>query len=198
MEKPLSFFTMDLVLLFVAIGLIFAVFDLHRFAFVVELLLLLALFSLFIFAMFAIYNDQQWGWTIIAAALAFLMIDMLFIYLITGIFETEHLTVVIFSAIGLAIALLSLKSTKPGKGTERQGSPTRYYQHLDKMEPEKSEESAISGEFTPGRYIASKKAGKYHIAKCDWAKRISLENQLWFGSEDEAKAKGFEADKCVA
>lgn len=198
MEKPLSFFSMDILLLFAAIGFIFAVFELHRFAFVFELMLLIVLLLLFIFSMSAIYNNQQWGWTIIAAALAFLIVNMFFVYLITGIFETAHLTVLIFSATGLVVALLNLGVLGYGKNTEGYNKSKQYYQHLDKMEPEKADENSILKDFTPGRYIASKKAGKYHTAKCDWAKKISAENRLWFGSEEEAKSKGFEADKCAA
>lgn len=198
MEKPISFFAMNIILLFAAIGFIFVVFELHRFAFVFELMLLLVLFALFVFAMSAVYNDKQWGWTIAGAALILLIANLFIIYLYTGIFETAHLTALIFSATGIMAAMLQLRAGKHGKYVEEPEKSRQYYHYLDKMEPGKADEGAISKEFTPGKYIASKKAGKYHVARCDWAKKINSENQLWFGSEEEAKAQGFEADKCVA
>ena len=59
-------------------------------------------------------------------------------------------------------------------------------------------ESKIEKTFVPGKFVASKKANKFHVAKCDWAKRISKANQILFNSEEEAKSQGFEADRCVS
>ena len=90
-----------------------------------------------------------------------------------------------------------------------------YYPYIDKMEPkeeakaeikqelkkeikeEQKKEAHVSKAFTPGKFVASKKANKFHSPKCDWAKRIDKANQIWFNSEQEAKSQGFEADRCV-
>lgn len=66
----------------------------------------------------------------------------------------------------------------------------------DEMKAEQKRAN-ITTAFTPGKYIASKKANKFHSPKCDWAQRIDKENQIWFNSKEEARAKGFEADRCV-
>ena len=199
-ERPsLSFLVMNFILLFAVIGFILVVLDLHRFMFVFELMLLLAFVFILPFGMFAVYNDRKWGWMMLVAALILLLVNLFFIFLLTGIFETAHLTILFFSAIGIIVALLNLRPSRnyriSGEGHEK----TRdYYPYIDKMEPVQKAEEPISKTFTPGKYIASKKAGKYHVAKCDWAKRISRENQLWFNSEEEAKSKGFVADACIA
>ncbi len=204
MEKPsISFFAINFVMLFAVIGFILAVFDLHRFAFVLELGILLILMSVLAFAMFAIYNNKKWGWTILAAALILLLLDAFFIFLLTGIFETTHMTIVFFSAIGLAIALFNLKSGAQEYGESEEighREERGYYPYIDKIEPEElqKEEPKIEKTFTPGKFIASKKANKFHSPKCDWARKISKSNQVWFNSGEEAKAKGFEADKCVS
>jgi hypothetical protein len=203
MDKPsLSFFVMNFILLFAVISFILIVFDLHRFAFVFELMLLLVFISLFAFAMFIIYHNKKWGWTLLGAALILLLVNTFFIFLLTRRFETTHLTTVLFSLAGLVITFINLKSVpkEPESLVEEFEKTKDYYPYIDKMEPELKEihEPKIEKTFTPGKFIASKKANKFHIAKCDWAKRISKENQLWFNSEDEAKAQGFEADKCVS
>ena len=55
----------------------------------------------------------------------------------------------------------------------------------------------IKKEFSPGKYIASKTGKKYHIPKCDWAKRIKESNRIWFDSKEEAEEKGLKACDCI-
>lgn len=193
----ISFLAMIFILLFAVIGFILVVFDLHRFAFVFELMLLLVFILILTFAMIAVYNNKKWGWTIIAAALVLLLVNLFFIFILTGAFDTPHLTALFFSLAGLAVALVSLKTSGNYETGEHEKTKD-YYPFIDKMEPVHKNEEHISKTFIPGKYIASKKSNKYHVAKCDWAKKISAENQLWFNSEDDAKAQGFVADECIA
>ncbi|MBI4127516.1 MAG: hypothetical protein HY459_00445 [Parcubacteria group bacterium] len=44
---------------------------------------------------------------------------------------------------------------------------------------------------TEGKYVGSRNSNKYYPPTCSYAKRISPENQLWFESEEEAKAAGY-------
>ncbi len=50
---------------------------------------------------------------------------------------------------------------------------------------------------TPGKYVASKTSNVYHEPKCDWAKRIHENKQLWFGKKEDAWEKGYKAHSCV-
>ena len=202
MEKPgISFFAMNFILIFVIIGFILIVFDLHRFAFVFELMILLVFIFLLAFAMFVIYRNEKLGWTILGAALILLLLDTFFIILLAGAFETAHITTIFFSVIGLLVILLNLRTAKSyeSETEDERKKAKNYYPYIDKMEPQESKmESKIEKTFVPGKFVASKKANKFHIAKCDWAKRISKANQIWFNSEEEAKSQGFEADRCVS
>lgn len=189
---------MDFVLLFVVISFILIVFDLHRFAFVFELGILLIFMFILAFSMFVIYNNKKWGWTILGATLILLLVNTFFILLLTKTFETAHMTTIVFSVVGLVVALFNLKEGTQESVSEIEegyGKVMDYYPYIDKMEPK--EGSAIEKIFTPGKFVASKKANKFHIPKCDWAKRIDKANQIWFNSEQEAKSQGFEADRCV-
>ena len=200
MEKPnISFFAMNFVLLFALVGFILVIFELHRFAFVLELGILLIFLSIFAFAVFVIYKSRKWGWTALSAALILLMINIFFIYALTREFETAHATVLFFSLIGIVIAALNLKGASHETIIEAEAHDRAkdYHPYIDKMEPEEQKAPSVEKTFTPGKFIASKKASKFHTAKCDWAKRIGRENQLWFDSEEEAKAQGFQADGCV-
>lgn len=209
MEKPgLSFLAMNFILLFTIIGFILLAFDLHTFAFVLELGVLVIFIFILAFAMFVVYHSMAWGWTILGATLILMLLNTLFISLLTNTLETAHMTVVFFSMLGLIIVFFKLRETTrqdyEGKGTGEKAEKTgSYYSGIDKMEPEeaqKPEKEAPKTEktFTPGKFVASAKANRFHSPKCDWAKKISKENRVWFNSGEEAKSKGFEADKCVA
>lgn len=198
MVKPgISFFAINFIMLFLLVSLVLAVFELHRFVFVLELVFLLVLFFILAFAMLFIYNNRKWGWSIIGAALVLTIINLFFIFLLTGIFGTSQLTVLFFSLAGLAIAFMNLKQPPQAlESKEEAGKSNDYYPYIDKMEPVPEEHIEVS--FTPGKFVASRNTAIYHAAKCDWAKKISKSNQVWFNSEEEAKSKGFEADKCVS
>lgn len=205
MEKSrISFFAMNFILPFVVISFILIVFNLHRFAFVFEMMFLLILIFFLGFAMFIIYYNKRWGWTILGVTLVLLLANTLFIFLLTGRFETAHVTIIIFSIAGLALSLFNLKTSPKADhiGAEDQYKKAEeYYHYIDKMKPKeelKDKEKSIEKTFMPGKFVASKNANKFHSPKCDWAKRINNSNQLWFDSREEAEAKGFEADRCVS
>jgi hypothetical protein len=47
-------------------------------------------------------------------------------------------------------------------------------------------------------FVGSKNSNKYHLPTCRWAKNIKPENQICFSGENEAKLKGYVADKnCI-
>ena len=100
--------------------------------------------------------------------------------------------------------MFNLRGTQePHSAGEQYKKGEEYYPYIEKMELEEqnyrvNEEPKIEKTFTPGKFLASKKANKFHAAKCDWAKRIGKSNQIWFNSREDAEAQGFEADKCVA
>lgn len=200
MEKPnISFFIINIILLFVVTSFILIVFDLHRFAFVFELGILLSFIFFLTFGIFIVYHNKKWGWTLIGAILVLILLNTFFIFLITKTFDTAYITIIFFSVIGLVIALLNLRETGERLAeSEIEEKAADYYPYIDKMEPEQTKEDLkIEKTFTPGKFVASKQANKFHIAKCDWAKRISKSNQVWFNSREEAEAQGFEADRCV-
>lgn len=42
-----------------------------------------------------------------------------------------------------------------------------------------------------GQFVGSKKSDKYHYPSCQWAKQILPQNEIWFSSVADAKAKGY-------
>jgi hypothetical protein len=66
--------------------------------------------------------------------------------------------------------------------------------------PSDSQKNGGSADTPPQNcaYTGSKNSNKYHLPSCRWAKNIKPENRVCFSSEDEAKLKGYQADKnCI-
>lgn len=222
MEKSsASFLAMNFILLFSAIAFILIVFELRGIAFVFELGILLIFMILLASSMFVVHHNKKWGWTVLGATLVLLLLNIFFIFVFTGAFGTAHTVAAFLSVVGLIIALLNMRGSAQEYygGEEESGKAKEYYPYIDKMEPkeeakaeikqelkeeikeelkeEQEKEAHVSKAFTPGKFVASKKANKFHSPKCDWAKRIGKANRIWFNSEQEAKSQGFEADGCV-
>lgn len=55
----------------------------------------------------------------------------------------------------------------------------------------------VETEFTPGKYVASLRSNQYHEPRCDWAKKIKRERQVWFKEKQDAWERGYRAHACV-
>ena len=63
--------------------------------------------------------------------------------------------------------------------------------------PEIKKEVKVKKTFKPGKFIASNNSTFYHTVKCDWAKKISKSNRVWFKSKEEARKKGYKQHSCL-
>lgn len=176
-----SFFVMGIILLIVFLGLIKVVFGMHGAFFVLELAFLLIIGFFAFISMIAVYNNARWGWIFLFCIFGLILVDLLLIYYRAGNLGFSLMGTIAASLIGFLIALTCIKKKKGHR--------------FESLENVKNVE--VSKEFKPGKYVASKKGGRYHIPKCDWAKRIKRSNQVWFNSEAEAKKKGYKADSCI-
>ena len=59
------------------------------------------------------------------------------------------------------------------------------------------EAAEVNVPYDPGKYVASKNSDYYHAPKCDWAKKIKKERQVWFNNLEEAKKKGYRSHECI-
>ncbi len=176
-------FVMHIVLLVVFLGLIRLIFDLHRFAFFGEFLIMLVLLLVALISLIGINNNFRWAWILLAVFFAFVFIDIIFVYAISTQKPDSILTLLIITIAGFFISLFSVESQKSEESNEE--SP--------KVEAKKE----VKKTFKPGKFIASKTGTKYHAPKCDWAKRIKNSNAVWFDSKEAAKKADFKADSCV-
>ncbi|GEM_PF-2344205 len=213
-RQGVSFIAMNFILLFVTIGFIFVVFDLMGLSFIFELGILLALMFLIAFAMFFVYHDKRGSWAILGSLLILLLLDAFVILILKRKFGIAEIITIFFAVLGIVVAFLNVfteREIKPEAHVEAGGK--YYYPYISKPEPVAGQkvqavvqpqataavqhQPSVQSTFIPGKYVASRKANKFHIAKCDWAMRISKENQVWLNTKDEAQSRGFVADRCV-
>ncbi|MAE43243.1 hypothetical protein CMO93_05705 [Candidatus Woesearchaeota archaeon] len=178
MDKPnVSAFVMYVILLIVLLGLINMIFNLHRFAFIGEFLILMVLFAVAIVSVFGVHSNFSWAWKLLKIFFIFVFLDMVFIYFIRTSEIWMFFPLIITVVVGFFISFFNVIEPK------------------DKGDVEEVEE--VKTTHKPGKFIASKTGTKFHAPKCDWAKRVKEKNAVWFDSKEEAKKAGYKADSCV-
>ncbi|MEK6950018.1 MAG: hypothetical protein AABX34_07380 [Nanoarchaeota archaeon] len=186
-------FAMYIVLLVTFLSLINIVFNLHRFAFAAEFLILLALMLLGLIAAIGISTNMRWSWILMAWVLASVFADMVLIENISSVKAPYF-----FYIAGVAVAgfFISLFSIEKKKEDEAKTEVRRFVGKSEKKEAKEAEKK-VEKSFKPGKYIASVTGAKFHSPKCDWAKKIKKSNAVWFDNKEDALKAGYKADDCV-
>ena len=176
MEKEgFATFAMYIILLLTYVGLINMIFDLHRFAFIGEFLVLLVLMLALIAAVMGLSNNLEWVWKLLTGLFAFIFVNMLFIRVILHGSHPWFMHLLFLAAAGFFIAIFS-KGTAIGPVAVK---------------------DPVKKEFKPGKYVGSKMGSTVHAPKCDWASNIKKKNVVWFDSIEEAKKAGYKSHDCV-
>ena len=174
-KNKFTVFAMYLALLVTFLGLISMVFDLHRFAFILEFLILVGLLLVGITAAIGISHSMRWAWILLTLFFGFAFLDMLFIRAIAVKEIAYFLHLLVVSVAGFFISLFS----------------------IEKEKVEAVKEETVTKTFTPGKYIASKTGTKFHSPKCDWGKRVKKSNAIWFDNKEDALKAGYKKDDCI-
>ena len=217
MEKSRpSFLLMDVILLFAGISFILIVFDLSGITFMFEIALLVIFLFFMILGMITVYQDKNWGWTLIGAVLILLLLDTLFVSFLTKKFNAVHMAAIAFSVIGLVVTALNLSISRKSEVDIKDEYPKvrEYYPDIQKAEPKqeevkespkeelkeepKKEEATIKAKKTvTAKFVASKETKKYHTSRCGWSRITKRKNRIYFDSRRKAESKGFKPHECV-
>jgi len=145
------------------------------------------------------YGEKLFFW----GFLLYLM-NLLAIWLVTGIMSIILLIVALVGFItaipGYHCNKRCCSSAKAPQELHSQVFEASTTSSVAKTEAKKeSKESAPkpSVKFIPGKYVASKSSNVYHEPKCDWAKKIAKDRQVWFASKEDAWEKGYKKHVCV-
>jgi len=178
-ERNLNLFLItDLMLLVVFVGLILKVFDLKGMLLIAELIFIALLILISIVSVIGVYYKARIGWVLLALIFLLVLIDIFFIYKKTRLTGVSFYLTLFFSAVGFILSTASIKK--------------RII-----VEEERIEEPEITKTYTPGKFVGSKTGSSYHISKCEWAKKIKKNKQVWFDSEEEAKKKKYKPHSCI-
>jgi len=195
-RKKGVFIAIILIMLILFLGLINIIFDLTGIFFAFEFLLLLALLSAGVALTIGVYlSEESLVWSSLLVFFGLNLINLSVLYFSNSSFS-KILFPIIAGALGFLIAMVKKKSIPKNSETENSSDiETNHEENIE--EKEEKEEEDIKMNFIPGKYIASETGKKYHIPRCDWAKKISKKNIVWLDDKKEAKKKGYDACKCV-
>ena len=146
MGSKLVDFTVYAALLIVLLGLINMTFNLHRFAFMGEFLILLVLLLMAVVSAVGMHSRFAWSWKLLKAFFALAFLDMLLVYLLSASMPGMFLAFLAAAVAGFFIALFNVP-------------------------PKKEETAEVKKTYKPGKYIASQAGSKFHAPKCYWAKK---------------------------
>jgi len=174
MASRFTAFVMYIILLVLFLGLIDMTFDLTRYAFMGQFLILLVLLFLGMLSAMGMSKKSTWAWKLFTLFFVVVFLDMLLVYILAISQIVMFLHYLIIAIVGFFISLFNVRSKPAGRARAR-----------------------VKTSFKPGKFIASKTGKKFHAPKCDWAKKIKKSNAVWFNGSEEAKKAGYKADKCV-
>jgi predicted membrane protein len=176
-------FVMYIILLITFLGLINMIFNLHRFLFFFEFMILLGLLPIALISTIGINSDSRWAWILSKILFIFTFLNILFINVVSDVNDPYLKYLLIVTAVGFFISFFNISKAKE--------------EVVEEAEKTVKDTKTVSKTFKPGKFIASKSGAKYHAPKCDWAKKIKKSNAIWFDSKEAAKKAGYKKDDCV-
>jgi hypothetical protein len=141
---------------------------------------------------------KSWGERVLFFVFLFYLINLVLIW-----YHTNALYLVLLF---IAVAGFLLSSPHRNNNCDDCSNPVSEEPHSEVFEPVRYEEpkevktaakTSAKTQYSPGKFLASKRGNVYHLPKCDWAKRISKTGQVWFKSKEEAWEKGYKAHSCI-
>ena len=134
---------------------------------------------------------QHWGeWVLFWVFLLYIG-NLVLLWYFQG---SLYLVLLLIAVVGFVVSVPKGRKPLPKLKPEVQEQHSMVFP--EKTEPKKTEAKSAT-KFTPGKFVASKRSNVYHEPKCDWAKKIAKEHQVWFASKEEAWEKGFKGHDCV-
>ena len=129
------------------------------------------------------------------------LVFLLYIFNLVAIwyfYQSLYVILLLASLFGFLISLPKKKSAPKSMVVTYGNEP--HSQVFEPLPPAKEvvvKPAESETKFTPGKYVASKRSNVYHEPKCDWAKKIQKDRQLWFTDRKEALNKGYKKHSCV-
>jgi hypothetical protein len=142
--------------------------------------------------------SHKWGERVLFFVFLLYILNLLLVWKYNGNFY------VVFLVLSMVGFIMSFPNKQESYHSESSESQEPYSEVFDVPEVEEygdeeiSKKSSLStAKHSPGKFVASKRSNKYHIPKCEWAKKIAKGRRVWFSSKNEALNEGYTSHNCV-
>ena len=185
MDKNIKIFlALDIIMLFVLIGFSKMIFEISGWKFILEFFILAAIIIGVLISLLLIYGEVRVGFFALAILLTVVLLNLLAIFYRTRIVDMTFFLTTVFAAVGFVLAVIN-------SGEEKEiHEESETFTDIEELAP-------LEKKFEPGKFIASSTSSYYHAPKCDWAKKIMNEKQVWLNSEEEAEGRGLKPHSCL-
>ena len=140
---------------------------------------------------------RRWGKLLLFLVFLFYLCNLILIWYFKDLL---YLTLLVLAVMGFVLNLLPSARKSPQKHKAEELHSMVFDEPVNKEEkvPAPVKEMRAEVKFSPGKYVASKNSNVYHEPKCDWAKKIMKDRQVWFADRKAALDKGYKKHSCVA
>lgn len=162
-----------------------------------ELLMILFLMILSLVGIFG--YTKRWGERVLFFVFLLGLANLVFIwYLTKDIFMLPMFLVMVGFLMSLPKPMIEEDGNNHNHSetfdVEEYGNSEEEEPKIEVIEDKKTE---TKKEFEPGKYVASKMGSVYHEPKCNWAKKIVKDRQVWFNDKKEAQKQKYKPHNCV-
>ncbi|MFC1686761.1 hypothetical protein ACFL0E_00180 [Nanoarchaeota archaeon] len=153
-----------------------------------------------------------WGERVLFFVFWIQMINLLFIWKVTGkLFVLPLLLVIVGFLMGLPKRGGCCCNCKEEEKEKKKELRKELFENKDNTSedveveiveeendlPKKETSKKVEATHSPGKYVASKMGSVYHEPKCTWAKKIADNRRVWFKDKKEASKKKYKKHSCV-
>ena len=197
------YFGGQVVLFILALGLISMVFTLSGGAFMFQLGYVCLYLAASVATLMGIYRSSSWAVPLYIVIVLATLLEVIYLdTMVQGSLPTVFV-VVIAGLVGFFGGIFNLESQAKAK---EEYIEIPFNGKIEAQE-ENSEQPATrkvtvygspkQTNFSPGRFVASQTGTKYHIPKCNWAKKINKKKMVWFENHDQAMELGYKKCECL-
>ena len=165
------------------------------------------LLLLMLLSFLGLVGYKSYGENVLFMVFLFYVVNLILIWQFYG---TLYLVLLILSLVGFLMSFPKNRTKKVQDFTNPitnepasmvfDDTPKVEIIHEDPKEVQKEEakkEIKPKVKHSPGKYVASQRSNIYHEPKCDWAKKIKKDRQVWFEEKKDAQKKGYRKHSCV-
>ena len=128
------------------------------------------------------------------------LLSMMYLVIVWSLNGAMYLTLLFISVVIILLAFprRQAKVIDDGEPTISEQPHSVIFEPPGEKDVKGKDEPSVVKNFSPGLYVASSNGAVFHAPTCNWAKKVTVNRQVWLQNKDDAKGKGYKAHNCVA